>query len=111
MGTVGGCGGWSLAGLAACRLPVQASVCWYGGQIHEHRAETPKCPVQCHFGDEDPLIPNEQVAEIRALHPEVTILSYDAGHGFNCAPRGDFRPEAAALARERSLAFLAAHLG
>ena len=111
VGAIGYCWGGSLAWLAACRLPVAAAVGYYGGQIHEHRAETPKCPVLLHFGEHDTIIPNEHVAEIRALHPEVTIHTYDAGHGFNCAPRDDYRPEAAALARERTLAFLAEHLG
>ena len=34
-----------------------------------------------------------------------------AGHGFNCDERPDFKPESAALALERSLAFFARHLG
>ena len=111
VGAIGYCWGGSLAWLAACRLDVTAAVGYYGGQIHEHRAETPKCPVLLHFGEHDTIIPNEHVEDIRELHPEVTIYTYDAGHGFNCVPRADYRPEAAALARERTLAFLAEHLG
>ena len=44
------------------------------------------------------------------LHPEVPIHLYPAGHGFNCDLRGSYHAESAALARERSLAFLAEHL-
>jgi carboxymethylenebutenolidase len=33
-----------------------------------------------------------------------------AGHGFNCNDRASYNPEAAQLARERSLAFLKKHL-
>ena len=111
VGVVGYCWGGSVAWLAACRLPVQAAVSYYGGQVHEHRAETPACPVQFHFGERDPIIPGDHVSEIAALHPEIPLYTYDAGHGFDCTPRPDYDPAAAALARERSLAFLAQHLG
>lgn len=111
VGVVGYCWGGSLAWLAACRLPVAAAVGYYGGQIHEHRSETPNCPVLLHFGERDPIIPKEHVAEIAALHPEVPIFTYDAGHGFNCAARADYDAEAAAVARWRTLDFLAQHLG
>ena len=109
-GVVGYCWGGSLAWLAACRLHVAAAVGYYGGQIHEHRAETPSCPVQLHFGERDPIIPNEHVVEIGGRHPDVAILTYDAGHGFNRTPRTDYDPDAAALARQRTLDFLLQHL-
>ncbi len=111
VGVVGYCWGGSLAWLAACRLPVAAAVGYYGGQIHEHRAETPNCPVLLHFGERDPIITKEHVAEIAALHPEAPIFTYDAGHGFNCTARADYDAEAAAVARWRTLDFLAQHLG
>jgi len=111
VGVVGYCWGGSLAWLAACRLPVAAAVGYYGGQIHEHRAETPNCPVLLHFGERDPIITKEHVAEIAALHPEVPIFTYDAGHGFNCTARADYDAEAAAVARWRTLDFLVQHLG
>ncbi len=111
VGVVGYCWGGSVAWLAACRLTVQAAVSYYGGQVHEHRAETPACPVQLHFGKRDPIIPNEHVVEISAAHPKLPLFTYDAGHGFDCTPRPDYDPDASALARERSLAFLAEHLG
>jgi len=111
VGVIGYCWGGSVAWLAGCRLPVMAAVGYYVGQIHEHRAETPNCPVQLHFGERDPIIPNEHVVEIGGMHPEVAIFTYDAGHAFNCVPRPDYDPDAAALARQRTLDFLALHLG
>ena len=111
VGVVGYCWGGSLAWLAACRLPVAAAVGYYGGQIHEHREEDPGCPVMLHFGERDSMIPPEHVEAIGARHPEVEIFTYPAGHGFNCRPRADFEPESAALAFERTLAFLRRHLG
>ncbi len=108
---IGYCRGGSVAWLAACRLDVQAAVGYYGGQIHEHRVETPGCPVMLHFGEQDPIIPSEDVAEIAAAHPEIPIFTYAVGHGFNCDARADFDRAAADLALERTLAFLAEHLG
>ncbi len=110
VGVVGYCWGGSVAWLAACRLEIAAAVGYYGGQIHEHRAETPSCPVQLHFGERDPIIPNAHVVEIGGLHPDVAIFTYDAGHAFNCVPRLDYDPDVAALARQRTLDFLLQHL-
>ena len=111
VGVIGYCWGGSVAWLAACRLPVRASVSYYGGQVHEFRAETTGCPAQFHFGTKDPIIPNEHVEEIAALHPDIPLYTYDAGHAFDCTPRPDYDPAAAALARQRTLDFLVEHLG
>lgn len=65
-----------------------------------------------HFGAEDPLIPGTAVVKIKAAFPDIPVYVYEgAGHGFNCDRRGDFRPEVAALACERTLAFFADTLG
>ena len=56
--------------------------------------------------------PMADVDEITTTHPDVTVHVYQgAGHGFNCDQRADYHPEAAALARDRSLAHLARHIG
>lgn len=109
-GVIGYCWGGSVAWLAACRLPVAAAVGYYGGQIHELREETPRCPVQLHFGEQDTAIPLDEVSEVRRLHPEVEVHLYPAGHGFNCDLRGSYHAESAASARASSLAFLGDHL-
>jgi carboxymethylenebutenolidase len=111
VGVVGYCWGGSLAWLAACRLNVEAAVGYYGGQVHEFRDETPACPVLLHFGERDRAIPKAHVEEIAKAHPEVPVFTYEAGHGFNCAARADYDAEAAAVARWRTLDFLAQHLG
>ncbi len=110
VGVIGYCWGGSIAWLAACRLPVAAAVGYYGGQIRELSGESPRCPVLLHFGEQDAAIPLEDVDEVRRLHVEVPIHLYPAGHGFNCDLRGSYHAESAALARERSLAFLAERL-
>jgi carboxymethylenebutenolidase len=111
VGVVGYCWGGSIAWLAACRLKIAAAVGYYGGQIHEHRAETPGCPVMLHFGEHDTMIPIEQIDEVRRTHSEVEVFTYPAGHGFNCDARADFDEESAGIAAERTLAFLELHLG
>jgi carboxymethylenebutenolidase len=64
-----------------------------------------------HFGGKDAHIPESDIAKIRAVDTRGTFYLYpDADHGFNCDMRGSFNAEAAKLARQRTLAFLAQHL-
>ena len=109
-GVIGYCLGGSIAWLAACRLSVDAAVGYYGGKIPEYAKEQPKCPMMLHFGKKDQHIPQKEVAQIQAAHPEVPVYRYDAGHGFNCDVRASYDAESARLARERSLQFLRKHL-
>lgn len=111
VGVVGFCWGGSLAWLAASRLGIDAAVGYYGGQIAHHADEKPDCPVLLHFGEKDPSIPVADAETIRAAHPDVAIHLYPAGHGFNCDRRASYHAESAALAGQRTLAFLDRHLG
>lgn len=108
----GYCFGGGVAWLAANRLPIQAAVCYYGGQIHDFIDVSPQCPTMAHFGELDAMIPLEHVAAIAAAHPDVEVHVYDgADHGFNCDIRDSYHPGAAALALERTTEFLRSHLG
>ena len=111
VGIVGYCWGGNIAWLAACRLPVAAAVGYYGSDVANLLNETPKAPVMLHFGEKDPYIPVESVARIRAAAPTVPVHTYPAGHGFNCEERKDYDAASADLARERTLAFFAEHVG
>jgi len=111
VGVVGYCWGGSLAWLAATRLGPACAVSYYGGQIVQFKDESATCPVLMHFGDKDASISADDVAAIRAAQPDVPVHIYPAGHGFNCDQRADYHAESAALARERTLAFLAENLG
>lgn len=111
VGVIGYCYGGSLAWLAATRLDPAVAVGYYGGQVARFVEEMPAAPVMLHFGRQDQHIPATDVEKIHALHPEVEIYWYDAGHGFNCETRASYNPNAARVARERSLAFLKKHLG
>ena len=110
-GVIGYCLGGSMAWLAAARLDPDAAVGYYGGQIIGYAAESPKAPVMLHFGLQDAHIPKAEIdSKVASAHPEIPIFWYDAGHGFNCNDRASYNPDAAKLARERSLEFLRKHL-
>jgi carboxymethylenebutenolidase len=114
VGIVGYCWGGLLAWRAACLLPgLSAAVPYYGGGMTTptEAARQPQCPVLCHFGELDHAIPVETARAFAQAHPGVTVHIYPAQHGFNCDHRGAYDPSAAALARERTLAFLAQHVG
>lgn len=105
VGVVGYCWGGTVAWLAACRLEIACAAAYYGRQIADFPDEHPRCPTIAHFGAEDALIPIEAVERVRAANPAIPVHVYaGAGHGFNCDARGDFRPDAAGLALERTLA-------
>lgn len=110
VGSVGYCWGGTLALLAALRLGLP-SVSYYGARNLPFLAEPAKAPVMFHFGERDASIPADMVARHRELLPQMPLHVYPAGHGFNCDQRGDYDPASAQLARERSMAFFARHLG
>jgi carboxymethylenebutenolidase len=110
-GVIGYCYGGTIAWLSATRLQTDAAVGYYAGGISNFAGETPKAPVLLHFGKLDKHIPKEGIDALQAAHPAVEVFWYDAAdHGFNCDQRSSYQPEAARLARERSLAFLKATL-
>lgn len=112
LGIVGYCWGGTVSWWGATRTRLfKGASCWYGGGIAATRTETPHCPVQMHFGDQDGSIPLSDVEAIRATQPKVETYVYDgAGHGFGCDERGSFNQAANDLALQRTLAFFNAHL-
>jgi carboxymethylenebutenolidase len=109
IGTVGFCWGGAQSYRAACELPVACAVVYYGHA--QDAGKKPRCPVMYHFGTADKSIPLEEIEGMRAANPAGTFYLYEgAGHGFNCDQRASYAPAAAALARQRTLEFLAAQL-
>jgi len=104
-GVVGFCWGGSIAFLANTRLGLPA-VSYYGGRTVGFLDEPTRAPMLFHFGQRDPIITAEAVAAHRAKQPAARIHVYPAGHGFNCEARQDFDPDSAALAWQRTTAFL-----
>jgi carboxymethylenebutenolidase len=116
IGVLGYCFGGLMSWLTATRgetLKMQPSCCvgYYPGGIGKYAKEEPSCPVLLNFGADDTHIGKDQVEAVRSAHPEVEIFVYEgAGHGFNCDARSSYNPQAAALARERTLTFLKTHV-
>ena len=109
---IGFCWGGRLACAAASEVPLGAAVCYYGRGIVEELPKTPKCPTMLHFGERDRSIPLSDVERIREAFPEGLYHLYAAGHAFGNDDRPqNYDAEATALARERTAAFLAQHIG
>jgi len=124
IGITGFCLGGQYALMAACTARgLSACVSWYGMlRYAERNARKPKspldlapqlaCPYLGLFGEEDAIIPNADVAELRAIlegaGKTFEIRSYrGAGHAFFNDTRPDaYRPDAAADAFPRAVAFL-----
>src|SRR5215472_15630410 len=109
--TVGYCWGGTLSYLAAGQLSLACAVVYYG-KVANYLVHKPRCPVLFHYGALDASIPLAELERVRAgLGPPSRLQVYEgAGHGFNCDQRAAWNPQAAALARERTLEFLAHHL-
>lgn len=113
VGIVGYCWGGLLTWRSACLLDgLSAAVPYYGGGMttETESARQARVPTLAHFAEQDKWIPLEGVEAFRKSHPDVGVHLYPAHHGFNCDHRGAWNAEAAALARQRSLAFFAQHL-
>lgn len=115
IGVVGYCWGGTVAWLAATRADGAArpacTIAYYGGGIPNFVDEAPRCPVLMHFGEKDTTPSPEVGRAIATRYPQATVHIYPAGHGFNCDHRGSYDAASATLARERTLQFLAQHVG
>ena len=113
VGIVGYCWGGLLTWRAACTLRgLSAAVPYYGGGVTTEAeiARQPQVPVLAHFAEEDKWISMESVSAFKAAHPAAQVFTYAAHHGFNCNHRGAWEAQAAALAKQRTLAFFKTHL-
>jgi carboxymethylenebutenolidase len=128
LGLTGFCMGGKYADLAAARCRgLSAVVSWYGmlradaldDANPEHALDALaalSCPLLAFFGAEDVLIPQSDVAELRARAqarglPIETVIYTGAGHAFaNDSRPESYRAEAAADAWGRTLAFFAREL-
>jgi carboxymethylenebutenolidase len=109
---LGYCMGGRLAWALAAQGGLEAAVAYYGGGIQNQLALAPavSCPMQFHYAGEDPHIPAQAVAAVRAAMAgrAAEFFVYEgAQHGFNCWERASHDPAAALLAHARTLGFLA----
>ena len=109
-GVVGYCWGGSVAFLANTRLGLPA-VSYYGARTTPFLDEAARAPMLVHFGADDASIPPEAIALHRERQPAAQVYVYaGAGHAFNRETDPVHHdPGNAALARTRTLAFLAEH--
>lgn len=109
VGVVGYCWGGTVAYLSALRLGLPA-VSYYGGGNTRFVEEKAKAPLLFHYGELDQHISAADRDRVRKANPEAEFFVYPADHGFNCDARGSYDETSAALARRRTLDFLARHL-
>ncbi|GJF03496.1 dienelactone hydrolase family protein [Pseudonocardia sp. D17] len=120
---VGFCFGGRAAFTAATTIPgLAGTVVFYGPGIVSgphavlDRAEHLDAPVLLHVGSEDPTIPADHIAALDTALAQVTVSTEQhvypgAGHAFACDARPTmFDADAAALAWDRTFAFLAEQL-
>jgi carboxymethylenebutenolidase len=125
IGLVGFCFGGRVSFLVALRRALGACVGFYGGGIVTGRvpqfpalvgdAASLQSPWLGLFGDQDGSIPVDDVEQLRvaldAAEVDTQIVRYaDAGHGFHCDQRPDYRAEDAADAWRRALDWFSSHL-
>jgi carboxymethylenebutenolidase len=110
--TIGFCWGGTLTWAAASTVPMAAAVCYYGSKMLQQSPKTPTCPTQLHFGEQDANIPASEVQQLREAYPAGEYYLYPAAHAFANEERPDrYNAPSAALARSRTNAFLAQHVG
>jgi carboxymethylenebutenolidase len=125
IGIVGFCFGGRVTFLTAVNRAIGAAVGFYGGGIVTGRfpqfpplideVASLQTPWLGLFGDQDGSIPVEDVERLRAALPDAKvdtdIVRYpEAGHGFHCDRRPDYRPDDAKDAWARTLRFLDEHV-
>jgi len=116
VGVMGFCLGGKFTYLSSVRHKIGAAVSYYGVQIDEHldEADNLNCPLIMHFAENDPHVPADTVAAIKARMggwDNVDIHVYPGTeHGFNRFGYDPYNEAQAAIARERTLAHFRANL-
>ncbi|PLS18610.1 hypothetical protein CVD28_05590 [Bacillus sp. M6-12] len=123
---MGFCVGGKFAYLAGCEIDgLNAAIDFYG-MVHQKettnqpvspikKAANLKLPLLAHFGEIDPLIPMDHVAnledELKNHNKIYEIRTYrGAGHAFHDHTRGNYRPAAAKEAWDHTVTFLEFYL-
>ena len=120
IGAIGFCIGGHMTYLAACETGLKAAASFYGGGIaapagpgggDSTLSRTPGISgrIECYFGQQDSMIPMDQVEAIRGAleaagaNHDVQVYE-EADHGFNCDQRESFHAASAQDAWGRSIA-------
>src|SRR3984957_6048510 len=109
---LGYCLGALMTFLTAVRYDVDAAVAYHGGDTEKYLGEVEglNAPLLMHLAEEDEFISKAAQAEIKAAlakKPNTTVYSYPGqNHAFSRHGGAHYNAEAAALAHERTYAFL-----
>ena len=110
IGMLGFCFGGRYVHLSAARFGIDAGAAFHGTAIGKNLEETNNitCPMSLHFGDNDPVVPMEEVNAIKAAYagkPNVDILVYEgAGHSFSMPRNQGYDANVAKTSRDSVLA-------
>lgn len=108
---LGFCFGGIHAMLGLTRLGADATVAFHGVGMQNHLdgAERITKPYSFHFGEDDPVVPLDDVERVRRALPEgggeIHVYA-GAGHGFAQVEAAKYHPEVAALSEQRAFAVL-----
>jgi carboxymethylenebutenolidase len=105
VGALGFCLGGKLSYLTACRVKVDAAVCYYGVGIEQNLDESSniKCPMVMHFADKDQFVPMEAIERVKAhfaSRPEIEIYVYHGQDHAFARTGGDHYDKASAMTAE-----------
>ena len=109
VGMLGFCFGGRYVHLSAARLGIDAGAAFHGTAIGKNLEETNKitCPMSLHFGENDPVVPMEEVNAIKAAYAgktNVDIAVYEgAGHSFSMPSNQGYDADVANASREAAL--------
>ena len=98
-------GGW-IAHVSAARFGINAAGCFHGTQIGNYLDETPNvsCPVSFHFGSDDPVVPMDEVDQIKNAyknHENAEIIVHEGvGHNFSMPYKPGYDTNAAKSSRK-----------
>jgi carboxymethylenebutenolidase len=112
----GYCLGALMTFMTAVRHHVDAAVAYHGADTEKYLGEVGNlsAPLLMHLGEEDEFISKEAQAQIKkalATNPHATVYSYPGQrHAFSRHNGAHYNAKAAALANERTYAFLKRHL-
>ncbi len=106
---LGFCFGGLYGHLAAARFGIDAAGSFHGTKIGPEAGEADKvkCPVSFHFGEQDPVVPMDEVEIIRQAYAghanaEITVHA-GAAHNFSMPHKDGYHPQAAKASRDAVL--------
>lgn len=102
---LGFCFGGLYAHLSAARLGIDAAGAYHGTKIGTRLDEAARvtCPVSFHFGEQDPVVPMDEVAAIQAAYAGQAnaeiVVHEGAAHNFSMPRKQGYHAEAARASR------------